>query len=134
MRLAMTATVIALSFTLGGCFEGPKGERGEKGDKGEQGVAGAAGATGPAGPAGPAGPTGPSGAAGPTGPAGATFTVVRQTGEQMSCPPGEEIISLSCSVAATGESMQKTADGTWIGKCGAASSGVSGVMVCMRPR
>src|ERR1700743_3719432 len=51
---ALVALCIA-AISLGGCFEGPKGDPG------------AVGAAGPAGPAGPPGPQGPAGIAGKDG-------------------------------------------------------------------
>ena len=52
MRVAIALVACVVSFTLAGCFEGPKGDKGDKGDTG---------ATGPVGSAGPAGVPGAPG-------------------------------------------------------------------------
>jgi len=43
MRIALGFTMLAIAFTLGGCFDGPKGDKGDKGDPGAVGPQGAKG-------------------------------------------------------------------------------------------
>ncbi len=64
VRAAQLIPIIALSFILASCGEGPPGP---KGDKGDQGVAGPIGPMGPVGAAGPKGDQGPVGEKGPKG-------------------------------------------------------------------
>jgi hypothetical protein len=70
MRLPTLLVLCAATVSLGGCFEGPKGDKGEQGLAGALGVAGPVGPAGPQGAAGPVGPAGQQGAVGPVGPVG----------------------------------------------------------------
>ena len=119
MRAITGVVFLAASLTLGGCFEGPKGDRGDKGDAGLAGLPGPVGPTGPAGPAGSMGPAGPAGSTGPAGPAGPTgaagmkgdtgdkgdkgdpgaaapFRIVVGAGDTVTCNTDEELVSLIC--------------------------------------
>ena len=49
MRFSALLTSFAVALTLGGCFEGPKGEPGPPGPPGPQGEKGAQGEKGPQG-------------------------------------------------------------------------------------
>lgn len=124
MRIVALALTLAAALTLGGCFEGPKGDAGTAGAKGDPGAAGPKGEAGPAGPAGPKGDPGPAGPKGDKGDAGAPFYVVRGTGELV-CAQGGQIIALTCNGAAGTMSSNAGKDA---GQCGAAS----GVAVCAR--
>ena len=90
MRAVMTVLALFAAVALAGCFEGPAGPAGQ------------AGATGPQGPAGEKGDAGPPGLQGPPGPAGATgLHALRQdcaSGNQcdLTCSPGERLISVTC--------------------------------------
>jgi hypothetical protein len=63
MTVARLAGVLALSFLIASCGEGPRGPKGDPGATGTSGAKGDAGAMGPAGPQGPPGPPGPPGPA-----------------------------------------------------------------------
>jgi hypothetical protein len=98
-------------------LQGPKGDRGEKGDKGDRGDRGERGEAGQAGQA-----------------ARPALTVLRSSGASMACPPGEDMISLSCSSGAAGaSSISKNDAGNWVGQCGGATGEAVHVAVCMKP-
>jgi Collagen triple helix repeat (20 copies) len=143
MRILLSTLLVGVALTLGGCFEGPKGD---KGDRGEQGVAGPAGAQGPTGPAGPggavgpAGPVGATGAAGPAGPAGAAgkdgsaIRMVRHSCAQAqcvhSCDKGEVIVNALC-VGGTAPALFKTEGDSVTAACGTGEA-VSMQLYCVR--
>jgi hypothetical protein len=81
MDLKSIAVLIALSFCVASCGEGPKGEPGPAGPPGEKGEPGPAGPAGPPGPPGPPGPQGQEGATGSQGPAGPPSTAAATGGE-----------------------------------------------------
>lgn len=159
MRLVLSGLLIGVALTLGGCFEGPKGD---KGDRGEQGAAGASGPAGPAGAIGPAGPAGPAGVAGAAGPAGkdgapgkdgtpgrdgapgkdgaagkdgATIRMVRHSCAQgqciHACDKSELVVSAIC-VGGTAPALFKSEGGAVTAACGA-GEGVSMQLYCMKP-
>ena len=114
---AITGVFILASVTLGGCFEGPKGDRG---DVGPAGVAGAAGPTGPAGPAGPPGPRGDKGDKGEKGDAGSpgptSYRVVQGSGSSVNCDANEDLVSLICKDGSPNGQMCPASNGA-IGLC-----------------
>lgn len=124
MRIAALALTLTAALTLGGCFEGPKGDAGAAGPPGPKGDAGPKGEAGPAGAKGDPGPAGPKGDKGDKGDAGAAFYVVRGSGNLV-CAQGGQIIALTCSGVAGTMSSEGGKD---VGQCGAAS----GVAVCSR--
>jgi Collagen triple helix repeat (20 copies) len=91
MRAVFIVAAFGAALTLAGCFEGPAGPAGAQGDAGPQGPPGVKGDTGPAGPAGPPGPTGATG-----------LHALRQFGCEngsncdLTCSPGEKLISVTC--------------------------------------
>jgi hypothetical protein len=134
MRIAALALTLTAALTLGGCFEGPKGDAGPagpagpKGDAGPKGEAGPAGAKGDPGPAGPKGDKGDRGDKGDKGDAGAAFYVVRGSGNLV-CAQGGEVLSLTCNGSAG--TITKNNAGQAVGQCGG-GTGVEGVALCSR--
>jgi hypothetical protein len=131
MRIAALALTLTAALTLGGCFEGPKGDAGPAGPAGPKGDAGPKGEAGPAGAKGepgPAGPKGDKGDRGDKGDAGAAFYVVRGSGNLV-CAQGGEVLSLTCNGSAG--TITKNNAGQAVGQCGG-GTGVEGVALCSR--
>jgi hypothetical protein len=126
------------AISLGGCFEGPKGDTGP---------AGLAGTAGPAGPAGPTGPQGPAGAAGKDGkdgvqgPAGAGSPIYAKTldssacgsvGCTSECGSGEIIAAATC-LSNDGPTLQasiKAGGSAWTASCPTPANGM--VLLCAK--
>ncbi len=100
MRILLSTLLVGVALTLGGCFEGPKGDKGDAGIAGPAGPAGKDGAPGKDGAAGKDGAPGKDGAAGKDGVAGrdgATIRTVRHSCSggncSHSCDKGEVVVS-----------------------------------------
>jgi hypothetical protein len=117
MRITTALIVGALSLTLAGCFEGPKGDTGPAGSAGKDGVAG------PAGPAGKDGTPGKDGAAGKDGATGSVNLRVVKGNGALACGAGEQMIALTCQ----GQT------GTITDANGQCASDAAGTAVCMKP-
>jgi len=122
MRLPTAIIVTALSLTLAGCFDGPKGDKGDKGDPGPVGMKGEKGDPGPAGA------PGVKGEKGDKGDPGVNVRVVRGTGNML-CEQGERVVAVTCK-GSTG-TIETRADGLEAGVCGGAST-VEGVTLCAK--
>jgi len=91
MRLSIAIFAVAAALSLVGCSQGAQGPAGAQGDAGPQGPPGKTGDQGPAGPPGPAGPAGSTG----------LHFVHRETCApsnncDLSCSPGERLVSVTC--------------------------------------
>ena len=126
MRIAALAVLLTAALTLGGCFEGPKGDTGPKGDKGEKGDTGAKGDAGAKGDRGEKGEKGDKGDKGDAG--GPTFYVVRGTGNLI-CAQGGEVLSLTCNGSAG--TVTRNNAGQAVGQCGGGAT-VEGIALCSR--
>lgn len=101
MRVRTVVVLFAAAISLGGCFEGPKGDRGERGLAGPAGPPGPAGPQGPQGVEGPIGPVGKEGAQGPPGPPSPFYlksdaAACSPTGCTSGCGLNEVIASVTC--------------------------------------
>jgi hypothetical protein len=91
MRLSIAIIAVTAALSLAGCSQGAQGPAGAQGEAGPQGPAGKTGDQGPAGPPGPPGPTGATG----------LHFVHRDTCApsnncDLSCSPGERLVSVTC--------------------------------------
>jgi hypothetical protein len=91
MRASIAIVAILAALSLVGCSKGPQGPAGPQGDAGPQGPPGKQGETGPAGP---------PGAPGPVGATGLHFvhreTCAPSNNCDLSCSPGERLVSVTC--------------------------------------
>jgi Collagen triple helix repeat (20 copies) len=95
MRLSVAMIVVTAALSLVGCSQGAQGPAGPQGDPGPQG---------PPGKTGDQGPPGPPGATGPAGATGLHFihreTCAPSNNCDLSCSPGERLVSVTCPGAA----------------------------------
>lgn len=91
MRLPVAIVAVVAALSVAGCSQGSPGAAGPQGDPGSQGPPGKQGATGPAGP---------QGAPGPVGATGLHFvhhgTCAPSNNCDLSCSPGERLVSVTC--------------------------------------
>lgn len=118
------------AISLGGCFEGPRGDTGP------------AGIAGPTGPAGPAGPQGEPGKAGPAGKDGkdGTNAVYAKSIDSSACGTigcisecgTEEIIASATCLSSNGATLQPNirSGSIWTASCPTAANGM--VLLCSK--
>jgi hypothetical protein len=134
-HLPALAVLCVAAVSLGGCFDGPKG------DTGPAGIAGAAGPAGPAGPQGPAGVAGKDGKDGMPGPAGPGSTVYAKVldstacgsiGCTSECGSGEIIATATClsNEGTPPQSVIRAGGAAWTASCPAPANGM--VMLCAK--
>jgi hypothetical protein len=138
MRILLSTLLVGVALTLGGCFEGPKGDKGDAGIAGPAGPAGKDGAPGKDGAAGKDGAPGKDGAAGKDGVAGrdgATIRTVRHSCSggncSHSCDKGEVVVTALCIGGAA--AAQFKIDGSdLVATCGGTEN-VTMQLYCMKP-
>ena len=139
-RSSRFATVLALGLatvSLGGCFDGPKGDKGDKGDAGPVGPRGPQGELGRTGPVGAPGNDGKDGAPGPAGPGSAVYA---KTIDSSGCSPvgctsecgTNEVIAAATCLAGDSTTLQPSihAAGFWTASCPAPATGI--VLLCAK--
>ncbi len=91
MRASFAIVAVVAALSMVGCSQGPQGPAGPQGDPGPQGPPGKQGDPGPAGPPGPPGPAGST---------GLHFirheTCAPSNNCDLSCSPGERLVSVTC--------------------------------------
>ncbi len=91
MRMPVAIVAVVAALAVAACSQGAPGAAGPQGDPGPQGPPGKQGVAGPAGPQGPPGPAGATG----------LHFVHRDTCApsnncDLSCSPGERLVSVTC--------------------------------------
>jgi hypothetical protein len=137
-RLPALAVLCVAAISLGGCFDGPKG------DTGPAGIAGVAGPPGPTGPAGAqgaagvAGKDGKDGMQGPPGPGSAIYAKTLDSnacgsvGCTSECGSGEVIATATC-LSSEGPTLQasiKAGGSAWTASCPTPANGM--VLLCAK--
>ena len=133
-RFPTLIVLCVAAISLGGCFDGPKGD---KGDPGVAGPAGPQGEQGKTGPAGLAGKDGKDGIQGTAGPSGAVYVksidgnTCRSVGCTSECGVGEIIASVTC-LSGEGATLQPRihAGGIWTASCPTPATGM--ILLCAR--
>jgi hypothetical protein len=129
------ALLCVAAISLGGCFEGPKGDTGPAG---VAGPAGSPGAVGPAGPQGQPGLAGKDGQQGPPGPGSAVYAKALDSNDcgtigcTSECGSGDIIASATC-LASNGTAptaVIKSGGAAWTASCPAPANGM--VMLCAK--
>jgi hypothetical protein len=131
---ALVALCVA-AISLGGCFEGPKGDPGVAGPAGPPGPAGPAG---PQGPAGIAGKDGKDGLQGPPGPGSTLYAKALDSnacgsvGCASECGSGEIVAAVTClsSEGATLQGSIHSGGGVWTASCPTPSNGM--ILLCSK--
>ena len=134
-HLPAFALLCVAAISLGGCFDGPKG------DTGPAGIAGPAGPPGPTGPSGaqcPAGVAGKDGMQGPPGPGSTVYAksldsnACGSVGCTSECGSGEIIATATC-LSSEGPTLQasiKAGGSAWTASCPTPANGM--VLVCAK--
>jgi hypothetical protein len=133
--LPALAVLCVAAISLGGCFEGPKG------DTGPAGVAGPAGPAGPKGPAGEQGPPGVAGRDGPQGPAGPGSPIYAKAldanacgsvGCTSECGSGEIIAAATClaNEGTAPQSVIRSGGSAWTAACPTPTTGM--ILLCSK--
>jgi hypothetical protein len=125
------------AISLGGCFEGPKGDTGPAGIAGPAGPPGPQGEPGKVGPAGIAGKDGKDGMQGPPGPGSAIYAksldsnACGSVGCTSECGSGEIIAAATC-LSNEGTTLQPSirGGGAWTASCPPPSNGM--VLLCSK--
>jgi hypothetical protein len=134
-HLPALALLCVAAISLGGCFEGPKGDTGPAG---VAGPAGSPGAVGPAGPQGQPGLAGKDGQQGPPGPGSAVYAKALDSNDcgtigcTSECGSGDIIASATC-LASNGTAptaVIKSGGAAWTASCPAPANGM--VMLCAK--
>jgi hypothetical protein len=132
MRILLSTLLVGVALTLGGCFEGPKGD---KGDAGVAGPAGPAGKDGAPGKEGAPGKDGVAGKDGAPGKDGSALRAVRNACSgascSQSCEKGEVIVSALC-IGGAGTAQFKLDGGELVASCGGPET-VAMQLYCMKP-
>lgn len=144
MRILLSTLLVGVALTLGGCFEGPKGDKGDAGVAGVAGPAGKDGTSGKDGAAGKDGAPGKDGAAGKDGASGkdgvagkdgATIRTVRHACSggncSHSCDKGELVVNALC-VGSGGAAQFKSDADNLVATCGGTEA-VTMQLYCLKP-
>lgn len=137
-RLPVLAVLCVAAISLGGCFDGPKGDSGPAGMAGPAGPAGPIGPAGAQGPAGIAGKDGRDGAQGPAGPGSTIYAKVLDSnacgaiGCTSECGSGEIIATATClsSEGTPPQSVIRSGGAAWTASCPAPANGM--VLLCSK--
>jgi hypothetical protein len=137
-HLPALVVLCVAAISLGGCFEGPKGDTGPAGIAGPAGPPGPQGEPGKAGPAGIAGKDGKDGMQGPPGPGSAIYAksldsnACSSVGCTSECGSGEIIAAATClsSEGATSQASIHSGAGAWTASCPTPSNGM--VLLCSK--
>jgi hypothetical protein len=133
-RVPVFVVLCVAAISLGGCFDGPKGD---KGDPGIAGPPGPQGEQGKAGPAGLAGKDGKDGTPGPAGPSSAVYaksidsTTCGSVGCTSECGAGEVMASVTC-LSNEGATLQPSihTGGIWTASCPTPANGM--ILLCTK--
>ena len=137
-HLPSLAVLCVAAISLGGCFDGPKGDTGPAGIAGPAGPPGPVGAAGPQGPAGIAGKDGKDGAQGPAGPGSTVYAksldsnACGSVGCTSECGSGEIIAAATClaNEGAAPQASIKAGSSAWTASCAAPANGM--VLICAK--
>lgn len=137
-HLPALVVLCVAAISLGGCFEGPKGDTGPAGVAGPAGPAGPQGPAGKDGAAGIAGKDGKDGLQGPPGPGSAIYAKALNSNDCGSvgctseCGSGEIIAAATC-LSSEGNAPQASihsGGAAWTASCPAPANGM--VMLCSK--